>query len=182
MELFENDVFKLRKPKEREVVHVKKIGEEFVRGGFNWQGFKMWDFRGNKFKNNINHCCCLGCGDYFRVPLKNKDIFPTAHTHVPLPDVQDHVNVNGSNIEDYEATPILLYFLIKFICNSNITFVQGASKFLLELIREASVLAHLFQNITPEELFPKVSAAKLSEYVNIMGHSKNMVLLADLKG
>jgi hypothetical protein len=160
---------------------VKKVGDEFDRDGYSWQAFNMCNSQGVK-KNGMYHFCCMGCGDYLRAPLNQKFTFPTKHTHIPLEqNSEKNIAVDVKNIEENEAPFVLLYNLIKFVCHSNLSFIQASSEFLLALVREAIVLAHLFPNLTPEELFPEITAAKLSEDVRFMGYNKNIINLESLK-
>jgi hypothetical protein len=174
-------VFKLLKPKEKELVYVIKCDEEFTRDGYVWQAFKMSDRLGSA-KNQRYYYCCMTCGYYLNVAKKNKLSFNTKHPHNPFVNVNNSVSPQVDNVEENEAPRILLYYLIKFICHSNVAFVQASSKFLTALVREAIILARLFKNIEPEILFPEISDAKLSESVNAMGYNKNDKLLDDLKG
>jgi hypothetical protein len=166
-------LFRLLKPKENEFVYVRQRGLEFSRGGYTWQGFTMEG-------NNMYHFCCMGCGHYLRKTLKEKETFDTNHDHEPL----DNFNKNRQNntgCNEFDTPNILIYLLIKLICNSNLSFIQASSNFLIALIKETIVLARLFPNVEPERVFPKLSGAKLSNYVNFVGFNKNFKILEEMQ-
>jgi hypothetical protein len=174
----------LFRPKQKEKIYVKKIGSSFEKDGYVLQPFKICFLKGKWFEPQHYHACCLGCGNYFRVPLKNLKTFKYAgHVHEPLSGVVDNgVAVDIDNLNEAEASPVLLFDLMKVICHSNLPFDQASSKFLTSLVREAIAIGRAFPNVPPELLIPEVSAAKLSDYANFMGFSKQDVLLTDLHG
>jgi hypothetical protein len=181
MESLGDGVFKLMRPQEKELACVRKFDDEFERGGYFWQAFKICSSKG-LVKSQNYHFCCMGCGNYIRTSLKNKMTFNTEHLHIPLEDRNDLADSDTGNIEEDEAPPVLLCALIKFICHSTLPFVQGSSEFLSALVREAIILARAFPLIPPELLFPELSAAKLSEHANFMGFNKQSILLDEMRG
>jgi hypothetical protein len=171
-------VFKLMKPKEKELVYVTKCDDEFDRNGFTWQPFRRCD-RWGVVKNQRYHYCC-SCGYYLIAAKKNKLSFNTTHEHDPFDD--GDINPPADIGDESDAPQILLYHLIRYICHSNPSFVQASSKFLTALVREAIILGRIFKDVEPEILFPELSSAKLSENVNIMGYNKKDRLLDELFG
>jgi hypothetical protein len=181
-----NGVFTLIRPKQDELVFVRKFDNEFVRDGYPWQAFKMCTSKSPYPLRSPApyHFCCMTCGNYMRFPLYQKMTFVTEHTHKPL-DIGVERNpayADAANVTEEEAPSVLFFSLIKFVCNSNLAFAKASSKFLTALIREAIVIGRIFPEVPAEILFPEVNGAKLSEQANFMGYNKQSAILSDLRG
>ena len=174
-------VFKIKFKKIKQMYGVKIPNDLIQKQGTTWQGFTPCDLVG-KVEENRRHYCCIYCGFYIRgVDPKNTAAFDKLpwdrhpntcdgdKTEENVPSNNDVGDISLFPETKEEIIPFITKKLVKFICSSNLSLVQGASFSLKDLIHNCMQLARVFNTLPLDRIFPEWSRYTLSRKINEIG-------------
>jgi hypothetical protein len=176
-------VYKLKFKKIKQLYGVKIPNDLIQKQGTTWQGFNPCDLVGN-IEEKRRHYCCIYCGYYIRGvdPRNTASIDKLPWDRHPKTCNGDKTEENSQSNNDDDTSsfpkskeqiiPFITKKLVKFICSSNLSLVQGASFSLKDLIHNCMRLARVFETLPLDRIFPEWSRYTLSRKINEIGEKQ----------